>query len=279
MRLATWRIIDMGPLDPVSNMAFDEAILRGYELYNSPPTLRIYGWQPAGISIGYSQDPDQMLDMTRCRRDSMPVVRRITGGGMIVHADEITYSFVASKADLGLSAHVASSYKIVAQFLMKFYKTLGIDADFAHDAASKDTLGAPTALCFAGREKYDIVVSGKKIGGSAQKRIKDVIFQHGSIPLYLDIKKSEHFLRNSCDAACEDSVTSLEKILGRPLNYAILTEMLIDSFTQSFNINGIRGTLSEDEKDVFADLKRLKYGSDEWNIKRIDQTKEKRVCM
>lgn len=279
MSATTWRIINTGSLDPFSNMAFDEAILRGYEIYNSPPTLRIYGWQPSGISIGYAQDADEVLDLGRCKDESISIVRRITGGGIILHGDELTYSLVSSKEDLGISAHISSSYKIVASFLMEFYKTLGIDADFACDVSSSNELGAPSVLCFAGREKYDIVVRGKKIGGSAQKRLKHVIFQHGSIPLKLQTERATQFLHNSADAELAGIVTCLEELLDRPLDPTILSEMLVDAFKRSFKVDAVRGFLSEQERDIFTQLKEVKYSSDDWNLNRIDKFREKIVCV
>ncbi len=268
---ASWRIIDTGPQEPFTNMAFDEAILRGYELHSSPPTLRIYGWKPSGISLGYSQDPEEVLDIEACLNESMPFVRRITGGGIILHGDELTYSLVCSKEDLRLPARVVSSYKIICSFLISFYKALGIEAEFASDSSSDETHPQrPSALCFAAKEKYDIVINGKKIGGSAQKRSKDIIFQHGSIPLSIDMRRASSLLCKKADTGDIHDSTSLQEVLGRRMSTPELSEILIRSFIRSFNVAPSAGRLSSAEHEIFMDLKTLKYASADWNYNRID---------
>ena len=271
----TWRLIDTGPLDPFSNMAFDETLLRGYECHGAPPTFRIYGWEPAGISLGFAQDPEKVLDLGACRRGSMPFVRRLTGGGMIAHGDELTYSFVCSKEDLGISGQIVSSYKTIASFLIRFYESLGINASFACDVPSDDILGVPSALCFSAKEKYDIVVDGRKIGGSAQKRSSSAIFQHGSIPLRVDMERTRSFLRVQASGDSGSGVTSLKELLGRSAEASELTRALTDAFARTFGASLRAGQLSEAEKIMCAELKSLKYASRQWNYERIDVTEER----
>lgn len=267
--LAAWRMIDTGARDPFSNMAFDEAILRGYQMGISGPTLRLYGWHPHAISIGYAQDPAKLLDTELCRKDSIRFVRRITGGGMIMHQDELTYSLVCSKEDLKIPARVISSYKIISSFLVSFYKNLGIDAAFACDKVSGEALGRPADLCFSSKEKYDITVSGRKIGGSAQKRVKDIIFQHGSIPLGGDMKKASSFLRSKSVSRFKNNATSLEELLGREVERGDAAALLAESFEKSFSIKLSPGRLADKEEQIFEKLKRSKYETDNWNLHRL----------
>lgn len=269
-----WRIIDTPPADPFTNMAIDEALLRGYALHSSPPTLRIYGWQPAALSIGYAQDADSELDIAYCRRSALAFVRRITGGGIIRHSDELTYSLVLSKADLGIPERVVSSYRVISSFLIEFYRRLGLEASFACDAATGERLGAGSPLCFASKEKYDIVVGGRKIGGSAQKRSRDVIFQHGSIPLGRtdgDIR----FLRDKPPAA--PKTASLEELLGRMAGATELKVLLVEAFRATFGVEAQCGELSGEEMRMAGELRDSKYKSDEWNYNRSDLTCA--VCM
>ena len=230
-------------------MAFDEALLRGYRLHSSPPTFRVYGWECAALSLGYSQDARE----ARGIGVSNPFVRRITGGGIVRHGNELTYSLVCAKEDLGIPERVVSSYKIVSSFLITFYKKLGLDAAFACDVSRPgEKFGIPSAFCFASKEKYDIVVGGRKIGGSAQKRSGNVIFQHGSIPF-----------------------DPLEELLERPVTAADLSGSLIGSFTATFGITAEEEGLSSSEETLFQELKARKYASREWNLDRIDMTEVK----
>jgi lipoyl(octanoyl) transferase len=265
-----WRIIDTGPADPFTNMALDEALLRSYSFRLSPPTLRIYGWDPAALSLGYSQDAINELDIEYCDRVDLPFVRRLTGGGIIRHADEITYSLVCSREDLGAPEQAALSYKVICAFLIMFYKKLGLEAAFACDSAeSSETLGEPSVLCFAAKEKYDIVVNGMKIGGSAQKRSRDVIFQHGSIPMAPIEKTGLDFLRDK-SAAGRITAVSLGELLGRTPERAELVNVLIESFRSTFGVAVQPGSLSAYEADMGCELRERKYKSHEWNFRRIE---------
>jgi len=267
-----WRVIDTGAMGPFANMAFDEALLRSYRHNSSQPTLRIYGWRGPCLSLGYSQDPDDVLDIGLCRERSVPFVRRITGGGIILHGNELTYSLVCSREDLGIQSQVEASYKAISSFLISFYGSLGIDAAFARDISAGERLGASSALCFAAKEKYDIVVDGKKMGGSAQKRSRDVIFQHGSIPLNFNAGQASSFLRSKATGKNECFATCLEELLGIELKVSRLSQLLMNVFVRSFNVDISQGDLSDKEKDMFTRLKKYKYESNEWNYKRMDKT-------
>lgn len=272
---ARWRIIDTGALDPFANMALDEALLRGYERYNSPPTLRIYGWKYPSLSLGFSQDPARDLDIEFCRKRSMPFVRRITGGGIILHASELTYSLVCSKEDLGIPSRIVSSYKIICSFLISFYKKLGIEAEFACDDPEFKTSGELSALCFAAKEKYDIVSNGRKIGGNAQKRSRGVIFQHGSIPFRFETETASSFLRSKAPGTGEYEATCLEDILGQYVSAPELSLTFIKAFEGSFNVETEALRLSEAEEAIYRDLKALKYESVDWNYNRVDITEHR----
>jgi lipoyl(octanoyl) transferase len=267
---ARFRIIDTGACDPYSNMAFDETLLHGYTQLDSPPTLRIYGWKTPSLSLGFSQDPEQVLDIEYCRQNAVPFVRRITGGGIIYHANELTYSLVCSKSDLGIPSRVVSSYKTICSFLINFYGTLGLAARFACDMSGDDRLGAPHALCFASKEKYDIVIDGKKIGGNAQKRSGQAIFQHGSIPVRIQDTASATSLSDETKTAGMSRATCLGDILTKVPSREKLSELLADSFTKTFGLKADHGRLSAEEEKVFAGLKRSKYETDEWNLYRQD---------
>src|SRR6185369_16173948 len=180
----TWRLIVTSPLSGAENMAIDEALLRSFDPESSLPVLRLYGWNPPALSLGRFQKAAEVLDLTRCRADDVTIIRRVTGGGLIYHADELTYSLVCAPGQIPPATSIKDSFRVLTGFLLAFYQALGLDAAYAVDAAPEGTrLGERTAFCFAGRESFDILVAGRKIGGNAQRRVKGVIFQHGSIPL------------------------------------------------------------------------------------------------
>jgi lipoyl(octanoyl) transferase len=179
-----WRFIDNGPRNGSSNMAVDEALLTCFDPGVSRPVFRIYGWEPPALSLGRFQKAREILDHERCSAAAMPVVRRITGGGVIYHADELTYSIVCSPDHVPPAASIKESFRVLTSFLVRFYERLGLNPCYAMESfPDRNGPGERSPFCFAGRESYDILIAGKKIGGNAQRRLKNVIFQHGSIPL------------------------------------------------------------------------------------------------
>ncbi len=180
-----WRLIRDVPSDGRTNMDKDKTLFEQFDPRYSKPVFRVYGWNPPAVSVGRFQDPGDFLDLETCRRKGIDVVRRITGGGAIFHANEVTYSLVCPASMLPADLSVAESFKLLTDFLLRFYADLGLDARYAAEVSSLPAaeLGKPSNMCYAGQERYDILADGKKLGGNAQRRTRETIFQHGSIPL------------------------------------------------------------------------------------------------
>lgn len=157
-------------------MAVDEALFLSYP-QRKIPVLRIYGWQPAFISLGCNQKAEEIISSG----DSTPFVRRMTGGSAILHDKEITYSLSCAASDLELPRPVKDSYRKICSFLINFYSRLNLKADFAEDLPNFSGR-AYGKFCFDSCQGYDLVINGRKSGGNAQKRRRNLIFQHGSIP-------------------------------------------------------------------------------------------------
>lgn len=261
-----WRFIYNKPMDAYSNMAFDEALFQGYCLGDSRPTLRVYLWSPPAFSLGYFQDAQKELNLEKCAKENINFVRRITGGGIIFHDQEITYSLICSREDLEILDSVAGSFKKICSFLVNFYKSLGLDAKFAVESSAGRKLAEPRAFCFASKEKYDIVIGNKKIGGNAQKRRKNIIFQHGSIPLRLDIEKFAVFLNSKLDKNITQEICCLQDFIKKTIDTGEIAFLLKKSFEQSFGLCLNDSGLNEKEKLFYHDLKENKYKTKKWNI-------------
>jgi len=152
----------------------------------------------------------------------------MTGGGLLFHNDEITYSLVCDKTDIGEPDNVFVSYRKICAFLISFYRSLGLKASFALEAEDFKDRRAPHELCSASREKYDIIINGRKIGGNAQKRKRRVVFQHGSIPLSIDWKFMRRYVR-SLPLNISSGVTALAEELKDLPGKDILEQKLIDA--------------------------------------------------
>ena len=246
------------------NMACDEAIFNHYP-QKRVPTLRIYGWSRPFVSLGYFQKAAQVLNLDISEREKIPFVRRITGGAAILHSQEITYSLTLSTRDLNLSSSVKESYRILTSFLLMFYKKLSLHAYFAVDICN-GSLGRYGNFCFSSHENFDILINGIKIGGNAQKRSKELIFQQGSIPAKLHFGAIRKVIKN-IPQDLEEKSQGLFYFLGKSVDIYRLKEKAAISFKETSNVDLGNGDLSKEEKDSLRNLKKDKYASIQWNFK------------
>ncbi|AFG38815.1 lipoate--protein ligase family protein [Spirochaeta africana] len=265
-----WRWIDTGAVPGADAMAIDEALLRSFTAGNQLPLFRLYGWKDPTISIGRFQRWDEDIDLAACRRAGVPLIRRITGGGAIYHDCEVTYSLVCSRYEFGKMT-VKESYRRICSFLIAVYRGLGLEADFAVDAAAADpTLGQKTVHCFAGREAYDVLVrqhdgSLQKLGGNAQRRLGDIVFQHGSIPLELRLQQQER-LFTAHALPDPQRVTDLAGAVSPVLEAGVgLGRRIQQEFAAALGIEWENQPLTEAETADAAWLAEHKYRQDSWN--------------
>jgi lipoate-protein ligase A len=216
------------------NMALDEKILTQY-LDDGIGLFRTYRWQGPSFTYGFHQDPRSQIDLARCASDGIQVAKRITGGGILFHHDEITYSFVCNKADVGEPEGMFVSYREICAFLMRFYKSLNLNPMFALQEKNFRNRSVVHQLCCASNEKYDIVIDSRKIGGNAQKRKRHVVFQHGSIPCSINWGFVRRYLKYVPSDIAEH-VTNLANELKVVPEKDILEEKLIEAFECCFNV-------------------------------------------
>jgi lipoate-protein ligase A len=262
----TWRLIDTGPLDGPTNMALDEALLACFDPAKSKPVLRFYGWTPPAFSLGKFQRAGDVLHLERCLREGIAVVRRVTGGGCIFHADELTYSIICSAEHIDGVRGVKESYRKLCGFLILAYRGMGLDPSFAVDARRPaERLGEKTSLCFAGREEYDITIGGRKLGGNAQRRTRGIIFQHGSIPLRNRLSRMVPFLRGEPPDP-EQWAISLSD-LAPDTDEERLKGFLGASFEENLGIRLRTCDPDPEEREEAGRLLERKYLSDAWNLR------------
>lgn len=273
--LPTWRLLDSGADDGYSNMAVDEAVMLAVQA-GAPPTLRIYGWQPACLSIGTFQGVTTDIDTDACARIGVDWVRRPTGGRAILHDQEVTYSVAALQDDERIAGDVMESYRRISMGLLAGLKRLGIEADLAPSNIPATPSGAPKpAACFAAPSQHEIMVGGRKIIGSAQRRQGKVLLQHGSLLLDLDVNRLMSLLRfASPDEREQLSVrvsresVGLNELKGQAMSYAAVAAALAAGFAEALSINLVPGEPTAGEQDDAARLRREKYMSDVWRYRK-----------
>lgn len=181
------RLIPLERLDAAANMAADQSMLESVDA-GGPPTLRFYQWQSPTLSLGYFQ-PLSDRDHHAESRDAV-CVRRGSGGGAIVHHHELTYS-IAWPIDPSVRGANLVLYRQVRDAIIGALALLGVDA-VAHSATGSpavklSTQGDPKPaepfLCFQRRTDDDLIVAGYKVLGSAQRKGKRAVLQHGGLLL------------------------------------------------------------------------------------------------
>lgn len=241
------------------NMAIDEAVLTARTMDHCPNTLRLYQWKPSAVSIGRNQNAEKELQLENCRKLGVCVVRRISGGGTVYHDEknEVTYSLIAKTSDFGAN-DITTAYARTYDGIRYALRILGVTADFN----SGDEKNCP-----------NLTVKGRKISGSSQAHKRDIVLQHGTLLLDVDLEKMFTILRvpwaKTCNQVLEVArhrITSLKSELG----HAVSTETAANALTTGFeNVLGtqlIRNELNVFEIELAKKLCVQKYASDEWTI-------------
>ena len=140
------------------------------------PTLRLYSWAEPTLSLGYFQKLEDVADKAFMDANGVGLCRRPTGGGAILHDRELTFSLCLPASHPALQGSINDSYLALTQPLLDVLKSLGLPASFRGDCAT-----SKTPNCFAGSACPDLVVGGKKIFGSAQRRKENAVLMHGSL--------------------------------------------------------------------------------------------------
>lgn len=193
------RLLAFESFDAAMNMSIDEAISLSVAAEEQPPTLRFYGWRKPTLSLGYFQkhaESDAYLTAQRCQQadsDILEIVRRSTGGGAILHHHELTYSLSLPLGDTGPGPR-EFVYQAVHQSIRDSLARSAVQArPFREsvqrtDDESEHSVGLlkktdEAFLCFQRRTSEDLICNGYKILGSAQRRVRGGVLQHGSLLL------------------------------------------------------------------------------------------------
>ncbi len=263
-----WRLLIDPPVQGAWNMAVDESLLEHVGMGESLPTLRLYAWEPACLSLGYAQ-PFSDVDTFRMHERGWDAVRRPTGGRAILHTDELTYSITAPPDEPRVLGTVLESYNRLAQALVVAVKSLGIPVEMKDHLPGQS--GAQGPVCFEVPSAYEITVGGKKLIGSAQARRKEGVLQHGTLPLYGDLGRITEalvFPDESARAAAAvklwSRATTVETVLGRKIEWKAAAQAFIHAFESELNLTFERGELSSAERVRAEALLREKYAHASW---------------
>jgi lipoate-protein ligase A len=193
LNVECWFLLDSGPCDAAFNMALDEALLENVSRLGAP-VLRFYGWTEPAATFGYFQKFSEVAAATKLR----PLIRRPTGGGIVPHDADWTYSAVFPPGHEWHSLKAEESYRRIHDWLRLAFAEMKVETELA--TCCKKTL---PGQCFAGHEKFDLLWRGKKIAGAAQRRNKLGLLIQGSVQSPLPLPRADW--KNAMRAVAEKS--------------------------------------------------------------------------
>ena len=238
------RILETGYNSGPWNMALDEVLMNcvNYDM----PILRLYGWHPPTVSIGYFQSMDEEVDVKKCKQVGIDVVRRITGGGAVLHESELTYSFITKS----YPKNIMESYNLICEPVVMCINKLGFNAKFA--------------------PLNDVVVNNKKVSGNAQTRKKNTLLQHGTILLGVNVEKMFSVLKVPSEKIKDKMINDVKaRVMGLNKTFEQVAHNLKESFCEKFDAQIIVDnhlTIQENEKA--KELASEKYISNQWNWRK-----------
>ena len=236
-----YHLIDDGANSGEYNMSFD--IQLAEECKDNELFFRLYRWNPYTISLGANQTTDD-IDLEKTKRDGIDVVKRPTGGRAIFHSEELTYSVIVP---LSFGLLPKEIYRSVSEALvvglLKYDNRLNQTALESVQPNFPEILKSTSgSICFASAAKNEIKFSGKKLIGSAQKKMKNVVLQHGSILCGTKHKELLNYLtlpnelKSEIIDEMDEKTIEIETILNEKVDYKRLRNCLTLGFEEYFGI-------------------------------------------
>lgn len=245
--MPTLRLLIDPPASGAWNMAVDEALLASAAA--GVATLRFYTWSEPTLSLGYFQ-PARQRD-THAASRGCPLVRRASGGGAILHDRELTYS-LAVPLRQRFGAQAGSLYQIAHHTLVQSLRAMGVVAHLHVPAA--DEPAATDFLCFQRRTQGDVLCGPAKIAGSAQRRSRGALVQHGSVLLGRSPRAPE--------------LPGIEQLSGVRVTAEQLLAIWHPQIATELRATIQPGRLTEAERANAAAIEGERFSSPSWTLRR-----------
>ena len=240
------RLLPFASADGAANMAADEVLLDAAA--GGTASIRFYAWDSPTLSLGYFQP--ESARRTDPRLASLPFVRRASGGSTLVHDRELTYALALPAGapwQRRGESWVCRMHQIIATALQKFGSA---PCEFVGNTEKK--LG--DVLCFLHHTPGDVILRGHKVVGSAQRKQRGAMLQHGAILL--------------AQSAHTPSLPGLLELAGVSASMAELSAAVLRAFGANTGWAVERGDWTLAERQRTQELAESKYSSREWNEKR-----------
>jgi lipoate-protein ligase A len=248
-------------------MAVDESLAEAVDAGRSPAVLRLYRWAPPCLSLGFSQ-PYGAADAAFCAAHGVDVVRRPTGGRAVLHHLELTYAVLAPLGRGPFSHDLQAAYRTICRALVAGLRELGVSAELSGEPEGGHLAPTQPIPCFVGPAAGEVVVAGRKLVGSAMRRVGDTILQHGSILEGWDGPLQAGCLGLADDSSLRPAVATLADLLGGAPDPVGLADALAAGFARTFGITLEPSVLTAEESSRAAVLERERYGHERFTVHR-----------
>lgn len=254
-------------------MAVDVALAEAVDAGASPPVLRLYRWAPPCLSLGASQ-PADAADAAFCAAYGIDVVRRPTGGRAVLHHLELTYLVAARLGEGPFSRDLQAAYATICRGLVTGLRRLGVAAELSGTPAGGYIRPTQPIPCFIGPAAGEVVVQGRKLVGSAMRRVGDAILQHGSILEGWDGALQAGCLGLPDDSALRPAVVTIAEALPAVLQGEILSGGLAEGVAEELGATMLPSGLSAAERERAMVLRHRRYASERWTARRDPSLRE-----
>lgn len=273
----TWRLLDLEAGDGAWNMAVDEALLMAATRGPALPTLRLYAWRRPCLSLGCIQ-PASDLDLAACERESLPIIRRASGGTAVLHEAALAYSLVLPLGHFLAPGDVVESYRRLGPPVLAALGRLGIEGRLV-EPAEADRGGRGQGLgavaCFVGLAPFEVLVGGRKLVGNSQLRRRGAVLHHSMVPLDFDARRFASLLRtldpaerSSLAGVLAARVGSARLALGESVAPDHVAEALRSGLAAALGVRLEPGKLTPEERSDAERLVVEKYGDSGWTFRR-----------
>ncbi len=247
-----WRLVPLESSDDsFMKMAKEEAVMDAVREGRVPPTLRFYEWRVPAVCIGFFQEAEKEVDLERCKKDGVEVVRRLTGGGAVFKSpgNELNYSFVIGESHPAIPKEIEESYGLICGAVMKGLGMLGFETEF--------------------KPVNDILIGGRKVSGNAQTRVENCLLQHGTVLFSTDAERMFRYLKISDEKLRKKRVKKVEELVTGLREHgeatiAEVAEAIVKGFEETFGESFEKGKLTDYELGLAKEYYE-KYAGEEWN--------------
>ncbi|MHA1300396.1 MAG: lipoate--protein ligase [Candidatus Helarchaeota archaeon] len=246
-----WRLLNIGLIDPIDSQIVYEAvaIARNKDLISD--TIIFCSPRSPVVCVGYHQELEKEVNLEYCKKNNIPIVRRILGGGAVyLDSNQLFYQIIVSEKNKEISRSIEKLFSILLKAPIKTYNDIGIPATF--------------------KPINDIEVRGKKISGNGAGKLEDVSILTGNLILDFNFDEmvkilkvpSEKF-RDKIAKSLKERITTIKKEVSKVPPREELKNLLKKNFEEILNIKLIPEEMTSTEKQYMKEL-REKYTSREW---------------